>query len=239
MSINSNVPAPYGLHQSSVDYWGSNRNKQSDLYRSEEKYFIPAVNKSTSVLDLGCAAGGFSSIVHDIKADIKYTGIDVSETLISRAKISHKDDDYFLYDGKTIPKSIVKHDLAYSFGVLHHVDSWVGLVKQMYDRANKYVIFDLRLTREKTVRDINKSYQKIAFNSEWDQKTKVQYVINNMGETINELLSIITLEDSLSIYGYNLPPTDLAVTVYDEVIMASIQIEKETESPFFYSNISF
>ena len=79
--------SPYGRDQDSLNYWTFNRNKISDLYKSEKKFFLEKIRKSNSFFDYGCAAGGFCEIINSIKKkNYKYTGIDVSNNLISIAR---------------------------------------------------------------------------------------------------------------------------------------------------------
>lgn len=230
-------PSPYGLNKNSVDYWETHRNKISDLYYSEEYFFIPTVKKIKSVLDLGCAAGGFASIVRAIKDNVSYLGLDVSDFLIERAKLLHPNASFMLYNGYLLPDVLTDYDLVFSFGVLHHVPDWRQLVSQMLQYSNKYVLFDLRLTLDATINDINISYQKMQFNQEWDGHTVVPYVVNNIKEVIEGLLSLKCSNDTVNVFGYQLPPTELAVTTYRKVLMTSILIEKNSESPGLVCNI--
>jgi 2-polyprenyl-3-methyl-5-hydroxy-6-metoxy-1,4-benzoquinol methylase len=229
----------YGKNKDSIIYWEGNRNQVDDLYPSEKHFFLPTIKKSLSVLDVGCAAGGFADIVYEINPEASYTGIDVSANLIKSAKKRHPEAYFYLYDGVTFPDKLGLFDLVYSFGVLHHVDDWHGIVKQMLSFTKKHVLFDLRLTSDSTINNIMKSYQKICFNGEWDGKTIISYNINNIGEVIQKLMLITDKDDKIDIYGYLAPPTKLAVTTQETVTMASIYIEKEALSPGFYCNIKY
>jgi 2-polyprenyl-3-methyl-5-hydroxy-6-metoxy-1,4-benzoquinol methylase len=229
----------YGKNKDSIIYWEGNRNRVDDLYPSEKYFFLPVIKKSLSVLDVGCAAGGFKDIVHEINPSTSYTGIDVSDNLIKSAIKRHLEASFCSYDGVTFPDKLGLYDLAYSFGVLHHVYDWYGIVKQMLSFSKKHVLFDLRLTSENTINDITKSYQKICFNGEWDGKTIISYNINNIGEVIQKLMLITDKEDRIDVFGYLSPPTKLAVTTQEIVTMASIYIEKESSSPGFYCNIKY
>jgi 2-polyprenyl-3-methyl-5-hydroxy-6-metoxy-1,4-benzoquinol methylase len=142
----------YGKNKDSIVYWERNRNRVDDLYPSEEYFFLPVIKKSLSVLDVGCAAGGFKDIVHEINPSTSYTGIDVSDTLIKSAIKRHPEASFCSYDGVTFPDKLGQYDLTYSFGVLHHVDDCYGIVKQMVSFSKKHVLFDLRLTSENTIK---------------------------------------------------------------------------------------
>jgi 2-polyprenyl-3-methyl-5-hydroxy-6-metoxy-1,4-benzoquinol methylase len=229
----------YGKNKDSIVYWERNRNRVDDLYPSEKYFFLPVIKKSLSVLDVGCAAGGFTDIVYGINPSTSYTGIDVSDNLIKSAIKRHPEASFCSYDGVTFPDKLGLYDLVYSFGVLHHVDDWHGIVQQMLSFSKKHVLFDLRLTSDTTINDITKSYQKICFNGEWDGKTIISYNINNIGEVIQKLMSITDKEDRIDIFGYLSPPTKLAVTTQETVTMASIYIEKQASLPGFFCNIKY
>ena len=49
----------YGEDKSSLNYWKNHRNKLDDLYPSERYFLYPILKSTKSVLDVGCAAGGY------------------------------------------------------------------------------------------------------------------------------------------------------------------------------------
>ena len=53
-----NIDTSYGKSIEEINYWCENRLSFKDLYRSEQKFFRPVVEKVKTVLDVGCAAGG-------------------------------------------------------------------------------------------------------------------------------------------------------------------------------------
>ena len=121
----------YGATDSEIEYWVENRSSLDDLYPSEAHFFVPKLKEiSGRVLDVGCAAGGFFSVVKEINSSLKYSGIDVSENLVSRAKERYQEEpdaSFSLYDGSEIPKELAPYQLCFSFGVLHHVPEWRSL----------------------------------------------------------------------------------------------------------------
>ena len=71
-----------------VDFYAGNRNKLSDLYLSEKKplSFIKK-KKVKSILDYGCAVGGFYKIFQQyFNKAIYYHGLDTEKNVIIAAK---------------------------------------------------------------------------------------------------------------------------------------------------------
>ena len=75
-----------------VEFYANNRNKVSDLYLSEKKplSFIDK-KKIKSILDYGCAVGGFYKIFQKyFNNKIYYRGLDIEKNVISEAKKKFK-----------------------------------------------------------------------------------------------------------------------------------------------------
>ena len=89
-----------------VDYFKNNRRTYNQLYDSE-KYFINEkfVKKISSILDVGCASGGFNNIFRTLNNNISYYGVDVSQKNVENAKNIFKNaynSNFFLYSGKSL-----------------------------------------------------------------------------------------------------------------------------------------
>mgnify|MGYP005993920725 FL=1 len=72
-----------------IDFYAGNRNKISDLYLSEKKplSFIKKKKKVKSILDYGCAVGGFYKIFQQyFNKTIYYHGLDTEKNVIIAAK---------------------------------------------------------------------------------------------------------------------------------------------------------
>ena len=229
----------YGENQSSIKYWQNNRNKLSDLYPSERYFLESDLENVESVLDVGCAAGGSYSFCLEANYSLNYTGIDVSESLISMASEIHTDATFIHYEGYSLPFPENHFDIVFSLGVLHHLRHWKSIIEQMVKLSKKYTIFDLRLTDNETLDEPNEYYQKIAFGEKWDGKTAISYIVVN----INELIKFFQekfLKGGYRIesYGYFAKPTNLSNIPYDEVFMCCIRIEKKSKSPGVFVDIS-
>jgi SAM-dependent methyltransferase len=98
------------------------------------------------VLDIGCGVG---ASVRYLPAGVRYVGIDISEAYIARARTDYADrGDFFCVDvGAARAETLGQFDLAFSFGVLHHLsDEMVGrvieLVRKVVRPGGRFVTID-------------------------------------------------------------------------------------------------
>ena len=219
--------SPYGGNQDSLNYWVSHRNKVSDLYKSEKKYFIKKIKNCDSFIDFGCAAGGFCQIINSLKQkNYKYTGIDISSNLISIAKQKYPNHNFKVCNGKTLPSKVQKHDLVFSFGTLHHSKYYLKIISQMLKLAKKYTLFDLRFTTHKSLINKKISFQKLKYGKKFSKKYNISYNILNFREFINDIIKITSKKYGVEIYGYYHKPHKNVVTPYKKMFMATVLINK-------------
>ena len=216
----------YGTVQSSIDYYQNNRNTLHDLYESEKYFLEPIFKKVKTVLDIGCAAGGVSQICNDVNPSLYYTGIDISPELVLLAKKHYPYSQFDYYDEHIIPYPRSSFNMVFSIGVLHHLLLWRDIIRQMLLISKEYVVFDLRLTKEKTLNNPEKYFQRIAFNEVWDGNTKISYIVLNVDEVYQFIKSIIKDNYSCEVFGYAAPPNNLSSIPYSEVFMCSFCISK-------------
>ena len=67
-------------------FFSSERKKKNDLYLGEKFFLSKTLFENCSILDIGCAQGGFYKILKSFLKSFSYTGIDNSEKMIIRAK---------------------------------------------------------------------------------------------------------------------------------------------------------
>ena len=226
----------YGKDKESIDYWLNNRKKLSDLYRSEAHFFQNVIMSCTSVLDIGCAAGGSALFTREAKIDINYVGIDVSKELVQAAtnNFSKMPKTIFMYyDGKNIPLQSNSIDFVFSFGVFHHLDHWRDILSEALRVSSKYVLFDLRLWSQESMVGDMRSYQKLALGGSWDGESILPYNIISFNEFGLLARDMNQLKISCKAFGYYQKPTSLAVTPAKEILMLSILLEKDVDYPTF------
>ncbi|MBI9033211.1 MAG: class I SAM-dependent methyltransferase [Bacteroidales bacterium] len=227
----------YGETNSSLEYWQNNRKSLSELYDSERYFLEPILKKINSVLDIGCAAGGAYQICTEVNPEICYSGIDISPELIELAKKNYPGVYFDYYDGHRISFSSGSFDLVFSIGVLHHLQHWKRMITQMVELSSNYVVFDIRLTKDMTLNDPQKYFQKIAFGVEWDGISCIPYLVLNVDEVKEFFKQFVEDGYHVELYGYSGKPTTLVSIPYDEVYMCSICIQKESVKAQLVDNI--
>jgi SAM-dependent methyltransferase len=205
-----------------VEFYSNNRHEFSELYDSEKHFITKAFfSDLDSVLDVGCAAGGFFNIFKSLNSEIHYTGLDVSLNLIeaARRRYGHsKSPEFIHYDGVSGFPVTAAYDLVFCSGALHLIDNWKEIFTNMVDRADKYVLADFRVTESESY--VGNFIFDFADKREHSNFSTKYYVIN-----INELLAFFKQHEKISkieIYGYERTPSGMAVGV-KEVWMVFIK----------------
>lgn len=211
---------------STINHYRTNRCNLSDIYASERVFLADALQNAMSVLDIGCAAGGFSRALRQIKPDLVYTGVDITPAMIESARSQFPDDEFQIIDGRQLPFSDDSFDLAICFGVLHMTTDWRELLAEGWRVCRKALLFDLRLTDSEGICSPENSYQKLAFDGEWDGKSTAPYIVLNYRETLATLRELIPPFASLEGYGYINQVSGNTVSSYSEVCMAAFCLSK-------------
>ncbi len=203
-------------------FYSENRSDLSQLYKSE-RYFLEKIElKNSSVLDIGCACGGFYNIFKQLAGVVVYTGIDVSSTLIEEAKRSYPDAAFYVAGGEKIGFGDNAFDLVYSSGVFHLIeDSWKGLYREAYRVSRNKILIDFRLTDKESTR--GKIFLDFYGSGE---KNYAVYTILNVFELFDFLNSLDPLPARISAYGYMHKPSHMSSVEPDEVCMAFFLVEK-------------
>lgn len=178
-----------------VGYYESIRNKPEDIYESERVFLFPLIEKSGSVLDIGCAAGGFYNIIHSLNPSINYTGLDTSEGMIRAATAIFPEADFRLAGAETIDFPDNSFDLVMALGVLNHIPDYRNFIRECYRVSKRYCLLDLpRLLPNKHTFNKENSYMilKERFHSGKSidsARTKVPYVLVDAAEAFDFLLN--------------------------------------------------
>jgi SAM-dependent methyltransferase len=204
------------------------RTSWDQFYDSEkvilEKTFI---SKDDSVLDLGCGCGGLGFALMERFGNKNYTGIDINEPSINRAKDMNLYGDFYCGDilDTKFDSFVEKFDKVISFSCV----DWNVEFTKMFQRSWDFVkpggsfIVSLRLTKEKTLIDFENSFQEI------DSNFKAQYVVLNF----DEVLSIIKNLNPSKIIGYGYWKEVIksygnkTVTPYDKLCFSVFSIQKK------------
>lgn len=163
-----------------IKFISENRKNYNNLYLGEKLLLDQFFKKNFSVLDIGCAQGGFINILKQKNKKFSYLGVDYNEEMLTIAKKEHpkhrfiniKKNDYSNYINK-------KFDLVIVFGILHLNKEWKKIIKEAYKLSKKYLIFDLR--------ESNKAINKNIYLNLGDNRKKIPYNIIKQSKVDNFL----------------------------------------------------
>lgn len=212
-----------------IQFYRANRSDSKSLYRSESVFLSKVLGHNSSLLDIGCAAGGFSKIIREFNPAVTYTGVDISPRMIEEARLRFPGDDFRVIDGSVLPFEDDSFDAVISFGVLHMAETWKTLLAEGWRVCRNHFLFDVRLVGGASVSDPSLSYQKLEFDGEWDGVTTAPYFIVNIDEFMGTLALLSPVPTRLSAYGYFHPVSEMTVSPYSSVCMASFCLSKGDE----------
>ena len=89
-----------------------------------------------------------------------------------------------------------------------------------------HLIISLRLTKEKTINDIDKGFQYIDFFNNNEKQEKASYTVFNIKESLNILNNLQPKSSKITAFGYYGSPSKSAVIPYDKLLFAVFAIEK-------------
>ena len=75
--------------------------------------------KENRILDIGCGNGRLYQLFDDLST--RFTGIDISETLINIAKEKYSEATFIVGDMRKLPFEDGSFDIAYSIAAVHHL----------------------------------------------------------------------------------------------------------------------
>ena len=210
-----------------VSFFDTHRKTSSDVYPSERFFLEEKLKEDISVLDIGCAQGGFAAIISEKLNKFSYTGVDISKNMIDKAiemypqhQFYHvKEDDYSaLIDG---------YDMVLVLGILHLHETWRDTISVAWKHTKSVLILDLRETFEKTVENKKKSYFAMDINgSNGDYLDVLPYNLINASEAKETIVSICKGASKISHYGYTQNPSSTTVTTTNNIFANVYLIEK-------------
>lgn len=226
MNRMDNSPIKSWSSDNAVNYYVAHRDSTDKLYRSEKFYLKRAVQEAATILDIGCAAGGFSNIVREYNSLIRYTGIDISPRMIAEARKRFPRDDFYVTDGKNIDFSDNTFDTVICFGVLHMTENWKMLLAEAWRVTKHSLLFDVRLTDSEGISDPQTSYQQLEFEGHWDGSSTAPYIVVNVDTAVQCFLDMRPTFTALKAYGYMHSVSPMTVSTYREVCMAAFWLRK-------------
>jgi SAM-dependent methyltransferase len=129
-----------------VTFYESHRDRPDDLYPSERRFLPWLARQSRSVLDVGCALGGFVNIWRSFQPDISYAGVDVSALLMERARQLRPDVEFLQGDcaeGLALPDQ--SFEVVQALGWLHWEPRYPAALQELWRLTGRWLFFDVRL----------------------------------------------------------------------------------------------
>jgi SAM-dependent methyltransferase len=211
----------FAEHPDLVEFYTDHRDTPDDLYPSERRFVPWLAGESRSVLDVGCAAGGFAAIWRHWNPDVAYAGVDVSEPLVEAAQRLHPESRFEVADcADGLPFGDGEFDAVQALGWLHWEARWKRALAEMWRVSAGRLFFDVRLLPE-----AQEGRQRLALSGEWDGETTVPYLCLAW-ETFARTLLALEPGAILS-QGYLGRPSDTVTGVQGEICFATFVLERD------------
>lgn len=210
-------------HPEMLAFYTGHRNRPEDLYPSERRFLPWLASQARSVLDTGCAAGGFSNIWHSYRQDIVYTGLDVSTSLIKAARKTHPHLTFLhrnVTRGSGLPDRYAT--VVQALGWLNWEPEYSKAIAEVWRLAERYLFFDVRLVAQDDHARIGK--QKLALTGDWDGEATTPYV--TVAWPLLAVLLVNLQPMTILGYGYWGEPAETVTGVDHEVCFATFVLEK-------------
>jgi SAM-dependent methyltransferase len=228
--MSSSEPTNWAEHPDLVAFYADHRNQPEHLYPSERRFLPWLAQQSASILDVGCAAGGFSNIWRHYQPTIVYTGVDLSAGLVNAARKFHPDLQFHqgnCAEGLALPDGSA--DVVAAIGWLHWEPQYESAIRELWRLTDRFCFFDVRLVTDR--KHATRGRQQVAFVSDWDGQTTTPYVTVYWDSFAEQLLSL--QPKSIMGQGYWGQAADTVMDIESQVCFAAFVLEKSAaaESP--------
>lgn len=228
----SKNPASAWARPNVVSYYLAHRRTVGELYPSEARLLPELLRPGISVLDVGCATGGFCAILKELQPNILYTGVDISETMIAEARGLFPDSRFEVARADSLPFPDGSFDLVLSAGgTFPMILEWRQALRECWRVTRNRVAFDVRVIESGGgIEDITRSYVKLDFDGRWDGKAMAPYVVVTMDALVCAVLSLTPAPVKIRGYGYYHEVSGKAVTPFREVCMTAVWLGKQNDA---------
>lgn len=219
---------------SSLDFFSRERRSPDDLYPSERIFLPDAVRRAGSVLDVGCACGGFAAIMRAFNGDINYVGVDIVPEMLARASRDDHDSVFAAAAGHALPFKNRTFDLVHCSGATHLNSRYRELIADMWRTTRKELLFDMRLTDGASTEGIFR----VDFNRTGKGQT-LPYIVVNIDEVCRLIDGLEDAPASVQMAGYRHPPSKTAdFSSDDNLIMAFLLLQREAYKTGWHIDIA-
>lgn len=139
-----------------LKFYKKYRCKIGDLYPSEKAILAQVDLRKKSMLDVGCACGGFYKIFKKIAGDIDYSGLDISPELIGYAQRRFPEiaGRFRVNSGARFPFKDKKFDIVFCASVQAHCLQYRKLFRECWRVSKESLIFDFRFSLKDKTADL-------------------------------------------------------------------------------------
>ena len=211
-----------------VSFFDNHRATTSDVYPSEWFFFKDQLRENMTILDIGCAQGGFAGIIGEHLSKFSYTGVDISREMITKASAKFPQHVFYHVNENDYSAISGKYDMTLVLGILHLHETWRDTIKTAWKHTKSVLILDLRETFEKTIEDKKKSYFAMNINgSNSDYSEVLPYNVVNAGDALKTIVSICSGLEKVSHFGYLQDPSNTVVTPINKIFANVYLIQKQ------------
>lgn len=205
------------------EYFSIQRTRPEDLYPSE-KFFLPWLARNCdTVLDAGCAVGGFSNIWKHYNTDIVYSGIDLSTRLISAAKRQYAENEFQVANPvEGLPFKDDQYCCVAALGWFHWEPRWKIAMSELWRVSKKYMFFDVRMS-------VRPGAFKQSMEFAGAENSAVDYIVISESDIVQSLQSLKNVKTILG-FGYKGNSDSSVIGLNDEIYFATFVIEKGHDS---------
>jgi len=208
----------------SLDYYRRHRQRTEELYPSE-RFFLPDVLRQVdSMLDVGCAAGGFSEVAKAINPRVRYVGVDIVPAFIETARAEHPHAEFTCGDGLSFATPAGSFDLVHSSGVLHLNLRYRDMIAAMWQQTRRFLLCDLRLTA--AAPEIGRMQSPFGET----HPTSLPYVVLAVPDAIEMFRTLDPAPARVAVKGYHHHASAHARLENRDVLMAFVLAEKAAGS---------
>jgi len=211
------------------EYYETHRTTAKEVYPSEWFFLKDMLKEGMSVLDIGCAVGGFASVLSEQLQRFEYTGVDISEEMVLRARRKHPQHRFHLVRNADLSVlTDYEFDLVVCLGVLHLTQGWRDLVASAWLHTKTSLILDLRESYVSTIENPAVSYFRVDFllGTGASTTTILPYNIINSSDALGSLIALCKGATRLQHHGYLSAPNRAAVTPAKDILMNTYRIDK-------------
>jgi SAM-dependent methyltransferase len=212
-----------------VAFYESHRDRPADLYPSERRFLPWLARRADSVLDAGCATGGFLNIWRHFNPDVRYLGVDLSAALIESARRLHPAVEFEVGDcASGLPFGERSFDAVQALGWLHWERRYRAALAELWRVTGRSLFFDIRLTDADA--DLDSGTQLLTFSAPDNgrQTASTPYICVSwagLADLIKDLRPARVLA-----YGYWGAPAETVSGVSERVCFATFVLERAPAS---------